>query len=155
MLAGVRSGELLTCQSMERVDRTGEFAADGSASMVAYVRGVSGERTGWASRRVNLGRALVDRLPETAGAWGRGTLGLEHASVIQQLTSKLDDELTSEMEAVLAVAAEHCNPTELNSLGEAIKAHAAPDEAADDAEKKRVGFRSQPHRLTCAASAPG
>jgi hypothetical protein len=138
VLAGVRAGELLSCQLMERVDRTGEFAADGSASMVAYVRGVTGERAAWASRRVNLGRALTDRLPETAAAWGRGTLGLEHASVIQQLTGKLDDELTGEIEAILATAAEHCNPTELNSLGEAIKAQAAPEEATDDAAKKRA-----------------
>jgi hypothetical protein len=138
VLAGVRAGELMSCQLMERVDRTGEFAADGSASMVAYVRGISGERSGWASRRVNLGRSLADRLPETAAAWGRGTLGLEHASVIAQLTVKLDDELTGEIEAILAVAAEHCNPTELNSLGEAIKAHAAPEAADDDAEAKRA-----------------
>jgi Domain of unknown function (DUF222) len=138
VLAGVRAGELLTCRLMERVDRTGQFAADGSASMVAYVRGISGERSGWASRRVNVGRALADRLPETADAWGRGILGLEHASVIQQLTAKLDDELTGDIEAILAVAAEHVNPTELNSLGEAIKAQAAPEQADDDAAKKRA-----------------
>jgi hypothetical protein len=138
VLAGVRSGELLTSQLMERVDRSGEFAADGSASMVAYIRGVSGEGAGWASRRVNVGRALADSLPETASAWGRGALGLDHASVIQKLTAKLDDELTGEIEAILAVAAEHCTPTELNSLGEAIKAQAAPDEADGDAESKRA-----------------
>src|ERR1700716_1957034 len=97
VLAGVRLGELLTCRLIERVDRTGEFAADGSASTVAYLRGVSGERVGWASRRVNLGRALVDRLPETAASWQRGALGLEHASVIQQLTAKLDDALTADI----------------------------------------------------------
>jgi hypothetical protein len=137
ILAAVRHGELLTCRLIERVDRTGEFAADGSASTVAYVRGVSGERSGWASRRVNIGRALVDRLPETAASWERGALGLDHASVIQQLTAKLSDELTTEIEEILAGAAEHVNPTELNSLGEAVKAQSAPDDAADDAEAKR------------------
>jgi hypothetical protein len=138
VLGGVRLGELATCRLMERVDRTGEFAADGSASTVAYVRGISGERSGWASRRVNIGRALVDRLPETAASWERGALGLDHAGVIQQLTAKLSDELTAEIEEILAGAAEHVNPTELNSLGEAVKAQSAPDDAADEAEAKRA-----------------
>ena len=138
VLGGVRLGELATCRLIERVDRTGEFAADGSASTVAFLRGVSGERTGWASRRVNIGRALADRLPETAASWERGSLGLEHASVIQQLTAKLSDELTAEIEEILAGAAEHVNPTELNSLGEAVKSQSAPDDAADDAEAKRA-----------------
>jgi hypothetical protein len=141
LLAAVRLGELLTCQLIERVDRTGEFAADGSASTVAYVRGISGERSSWASRRVQLGRALADRLPETAESWQRGDLGLDHASVIYQATTKLDDDLTADVESALAGAAEHLNPTELSALAEMVRAQAAPDAAADDAETRRLSQR--------------
>ncbi|MCW2548246.1 MAG: endonuclease, partial [Mycobacterium sp.] len=79
----------------------------------------------------------MDRLPETLASWERGALGLEHASVVQQLTAKLDDDLTAEIEEILAGAAENVNPTELCSLGETVKAQSAPDDAADDAEQKR------------------
>jgi hypothetical protein len=61
VLAGVRAGELATCRLVERVDRTGEFGADGAASTVAYLRNVSGEANGWAAERVLLGRALAAR----------------------------------------------------------------------------------------------
>ena len=76
VLAAVRQGELATCRLLERVDRTGEFAADGAASAVAYLRNLSGEANGWASERVLLGRALVDQLPATAAAWQDGDIGL-------------------------------------------------------------------------------
>ena len=73
--AGVRQGELVTCLAIERTDRTGEFAADGAASTAAYVRGMTNETGSWASMRVKLGRALVDRLPATRAAWEAGALG--------------------------------------------------------------------------------
>jgi hypothetical protein len=43
ILAAVRQGELATCRLVERVDRTGEYAGEGAASMVAYLRNLSGE----------------------------------------------------------------------------------------------------------------
>ncbi|MCW2548247.1 MAG: hypothetical protein JWN96_2707 [Mycobacterium sp.] len=42
VVAAVRLGELFTCRLIERVDRAGEFAADGSAWTVAFVSGVWG-----------------------------------------------------------------------------------------------------------------
>ncbi len=76
VLAAVRAGELATCRLVQRVDRSGEFGVDGSASSVAYLRNVSGEANGWASERVLLGRALADRMPATAAAWEAGDIGL-------------------------------------------------------------------------------
>ena len=72
ILGAVRQGELATCRLLERVDRTGEFGCDGAASTVAYLRNLSGESNPWASERVQLGRALVDRMPTTAAAWQSG-----------------------------------------------------------------------------------
>jgi hypothetical protein len=134
VLAAVRQGELATCRLLERVDRTGEFAADGAASTVAYLRNLSGEANGWASERVLLGRALVDHMPATAAAWQAGDVGLTHASVIRKAVSSLEEALAVEIEKALAEAAPHITPGQLSDLAEVVKAAAAPE----DAEEGRV-----------------
>src|ERR1700760_3406384 len=63
IFAGVRQGELATVRLIELADRSGEYAADGAASVGAYVRRTANENNGWASRRVHVGRALADHCP--------------------------------------------------------------------------------------------
>ena len=135
VLAAVRAGELATCRLVERVDRTGDYQADGAASTVAFLRNVSGEANGWASERVQLGRALADRMPATAAGWESGQLGLGHASVIRKATATLDDELAAEIEAALAEAAPHITPGQLSDLATTVKAAAAPEDAEAAAKK--------------------
>ncbi len=153
MLAGVRQGELATCRLLERVDRTGEFAAEGASSTVSYLRNLSGETNPWASERVQLGRALADRMPTTAGAWQSGDIGLTHASVIRKAISTLEEDLAAEIEKALAEAAPHITPGQLADLAEVVKAAAAPEDAEERAAKHRAnqklnipGSRSLPAR---------
>jgi hypothetical protein len=92
-----------SCRLIERADRSGAFRVDGAASTAAYVRQVSGQTGAWASKRVQVGRTLADRMPVTAKAWEAGELGLDHAWVIQQATRDLDDtDLAAELEGFLA-----------------------------------------------------
>jgi hypothetical protein len=138
VLAGVRAGELATCRLVERVDRSGEFAVDGAASTVAYLRNVSGEGNGWAAERVLLGRALADRMPATANAWQSGAVGLGQASIIRKTISRLEDDLAGEIDKVLAEAAPQLTPAQLAELGEVVKAAAAPEQAEADAKADRA-----------------
>jgi hypothetical protein len=139
ILAGVRQGELATCRLLERVDRTGEFAAEGANSTASYLRTLSGETRPWASERVQLGRALADRMPATAAAWQAGDIGLGHASVIRKATTSLDEELAAEIEQALAEAAPHITPGELDDLAAVVKAAAAPEDAEAAAAKNYNG----------------
>ena len=50
------------------------------------MRQISGESDAWVSKRVQVGRALADRMPVTAKTFEAGDLGLDHAHVIQQAT---------------------------------------------------------------------
>ena len=143
VLAGVRAGELATCRAVERVDRSGEYASDGSSSVGAYLRGLAGESAGWATKRVLLGRALTDRMPATAAGWEAGLLGLGHADVIRSATAALDDDLAAEIEKVLADAAPHIAPKQLADLAAVVKAAAAPDESEAAAAKNRNAQRLQ------------
>ena len=139
VLGAVRLGELAVCRVMERVDRSGAYAADGAASTTAFVRGLCQERSSWGSRRVRLGRALADRLPSTGKAWSAGDLGLEHAEVIARATVDIDDaQLAADVELFLAGQAPGLTPTELAALAEEIRAQAAPEESAQQTARKRA-----------------
>ncbi|MCW2547717.1 MAG: hypothetical protein JWN96_2177, partial [Mycobacterium sp.] len=73
--------DLLTCLLSERVDRTGQFAADNAVSMASWLRNQAHSSHKWAFERVTAGRALVDTLPATRAAWSAGALTLEHVTV--------------------------------------------------------------------------
>jgi hypothetical protein len=137
VLAAVRQGELATCLLVERVDRTGEYACEAANSTLSYLRNVSGESNSWASERVQLGRALTDRMPATAAGWKAGDLGLRHAAIIRHATDSLDADLAAEIEKALAEAAPHITTRQLSDLAEVVKAAAAPDDAEAAAAKAR------------------
>ena len=139
VFAGARQVDLLTVRLIERADRSGEYACDGAASVSAYVRRTANESTGWATKRVHVGRALADCLPATARAWENGELGLDHASVIDQATKKLvDDELVESLDAYLALLAATMTPKELSAASEDLRSQAAPEETAAENAKKRA-----------------
>ncbi len=138
VLAGVRQADLLTCRLIERADRSGFYATDGAASTRAYVRQLSGESDGWVSKRVQVGRALTDRMPVTAKAFQAGDLGLDHAHVIVQATKDLQSDLAADLEAFLAQQATPLTPRQLRIVAEELVAAAAPEESADQAARKRA-----------------
>src|ERR1700709_2154522 len=106
VLAGNRQGDLTCVRLIERADRSGEYASDGASSVSAFVRATLNESSGWATKRVQVGRALADSLPATSAAWSRGELGLEHANVIDRATKKLTDpDLIAALDTHLAVLA--------------------------------------------------
>ncbi len=131
VLAGTRQGELITCLLIERAERSGEFARDGAVTINAFVREAANETAPWASKRVGLGRALVDRLPETRAAWGRGDLGLDHAHAISEATKGIDDlELLADIDQALADATPAVSPSDLRNLGAQIREQHLPEETA-------------------------
>ncbi|HEX4015142.1 MAG TPA: DUF222 domain-containing protein, partial [Frankiaceae bacterium] len=141
ILGGVRQGELATIRAIERADRSCEYASDGAASTCAFVRGVSGESPAWASKRVNLGRALADRMPVTGKTWSAGDLGLDHAQVIAATVRDLPHDLALAIEGFLAEQAARLTVTELKIVAAEVLAAAAPEQSDKDAASKRAAQR--------------
>ena len=142
IVAGVRQGELATCLAVERVDRSGKFAADGAASTNAYLRTLANETGDWGRRRILIGRALIDRLPATLAAWAAGHLGLEHAWQITEATKDVTDlELLAQLDRILAGATPALSPTDLRKLGERIRAQEMPEQTAKNNADQRSSQR--------------
>ncbi len=141
VLGAGRQLDLLTCRLIERADRSGAYATDGAVSTQAFVRQLSGESDGWVSKRVQVGRALADRMPVTAKTFEAGDLGLDHASVIAQATKDLQHDLAADLEGFLAGQAAPLTPRQLRVVAEELLAAAAPEQSADDAARKHAAQR--------------
>jgi hypothetical protein len=111
----------------ERVDRSGEFAADGSVSMAAWLREQAHCSHGYASGRVRAGRALVDDLPATLAAWKSGKLTFEHVMVIRKAVDRLDPADVAQLDRALAAAAVSCAPKDLRGIAQVLLEQFCPD----------------------------
>ena len=131
LLTSARQLDLATVKGIERVDRTGIFAQDGSRSAVAYVRRAANESPGWASARVKLGRALAEGLPATLAAWADDRIGMAQAAIIAGAVKNLEPALATEIDQILSEAAADLSTNDLAGLAQMIVAQAAPDDAAE------------------------
>ena len=129
--------DLVLCLLAERVDRTGEFAADNAVSMASWLRGRANSSGRWASQRTAAGRALADSLPLTRAAFSRGELTLEHVTVIRHAVDGLEADLAASLDRALAGAAASLSPKELRDMAAALLEEYAPDK--QDADRERQG----------------
>ena len=124
------------CLLTERVDRTGEYSADGAISMSAWLRNEARCTPAWASNRVRTGRLLVDSLPKTRAAWAAGKLNFEHVQIIRRAVKGLDDNQIAVLDRALAAAAPDASPSGLTDIAKTILEHLAPETAEQDRDVK-------------------
>ncbi len=141
LAAGGRQLELAQCLSAEQLDRSGIWqTAGGATSTAAFLRNETGETAGWASRRIRLGRALEDSLPETRRVWGEGAIGMDKATVIAAAVDGLDADSAGKAEAILAEAAPAATRKDLITMGDKIRTLTEPEDAE---QKARADFMRQ------------
>src|SRR2546422_6940690 len=78
---GVDPLEAAFATGVRRFDRSGEYAADGALSVIAWLKWKCKLSGGAAAERVEIGKQL-ERLPKTEEAFARGDLGYQHVAVI-------------------------------------------------------------------------
>ncbi len=139
------SGQLdvALCLTAERIDRSGQFAADNAVSTASWLRYQSHSSGHWASIRVNAGRALVDQLPATKKAWLAGDLTLEHADVIRRAVAGQPERLVALLDTALANSAALCSPQDLRDIANRLLEEFAPDE--QDNKRERNAGKARAH----------
>jgi hypothetical protein len=125
----------------ERVDRSGEFSADGSVSMAAWLREQAHCSHGYASLRVLAGRTLVDELPATLAGWKAGKLTFEHVSVIRKAVDGLDPADVAQLDRALSAAAANCSPKDLRGIAQALLEEFVPDRQDKKRDDKQQSQR--------------
>src|SRR5437762_9974006 len=79
--AGIDSLEAVFADGLRRFDQSGEYAADGALSVVAWLKWRCKLSGGAAAERVGIARQL-EQLPKTGEALARRDVGYQHVAMI-------------------------------------------------------------------------
>jgi Domain of unknown function (DUF222) len=103
-----RSESLFT-DGVRRFDRSGEYKADGSLSVIAWLRWKCKLSGSAAAERVTIAHQL-EKLPKTEAAFARGDLGYQHVAVIARTAEHVGTTAVRKEEANLLKAAQTMDP---------------------------------------------
>src|SRR5256885_14942952 len=79
--SGIDPLEAVFASGVRRFDKSGEYAADGALSLIAWLKWKCKLSGGAAMERVGIARQL-EKLPQTGAAFANGDVGYEHVAVL-------------------------------------------------------------------------
>jgi hypothetical protein len=112
-------------------DRRKVCHREGAISTTSWLRHRCKLTGSAAAERVAMARHLSE-LPQSAGAFGRGELGYEHARVITRTAESIGDEMMKGAEHILVEAAGRLDPQQLQIAADHLKHYLAPEKALRD-----------------------
>src|SRR5438034_235712 len=107
--AGIDSLEAVFADGLRRFDQSGEYAADGALSVIAWLKWRCKLSGGAAAERVGIARQL-EQLPRTGEAFARGDLGYQHVAMIARTADHLGAGAVRKAESALLQAAKTHDP---------------------------------------------
>src|SRR5437870_13240755 len=113
--SGIDPLEAAFAAGVRRFDRSGEFAADGAVSLIAWLKWKCKLSGGAAAERVEIGKQL-ERLPKTEEAFARGDLGYQHVAVIARTAENVGAEAVRTEERNLLKAAQAMDPGQFTTV---------------------------------------
>jgi hypothetical protein len=123
-LIQVREGtdrlEAAFADGLRRFDKSGEYAADGALSIVAWLRWKCRLSGGAAAERVAIARQL-DKLPGTEAAFSRGDLGYQHVAAIARTAENVGAAAVRKEEGQLLKAAETMDPGQFTGVVKSLE----------------------------------
>jgi uncharacterized protein DUF222 len=118
-LIQVREGtdrlEAAFADGLRRFDKSGEYAADGALSIVAWLRWKCRLSGGAAAERVMIARQL-EKLPKIDSAFASGDLGYQHAAAIARTAENVGAAAVRKEEGQLLEAAETLDPGQFTGV---------------------------------------
>src|SRR2546428_10558381 len=112
---GVDPLEAAFATGVRRFDRSGEYAADGALSVIAWLKWKCKLSGGAAAERVEIGKQL-ERLPKTEEAFARGDLGYQHIAVIARTAENVGAAAVRTEERNLLKAAQSMDPGQFTTV---------------------------------------
>src|SRR3989441_13002080 len=112
---GIDPLEAAFATGVRRFDRSGEYAADGALSVIAWLKWKCKLSGGAAAERVEIGKQL-ERLPKTEEAFARGDLGYQHVAVIARTAENIGAAAVRTEERNLLKAAQSMDPGQFTTV---------------------------------------
>src|ERR1700731_2634966 len=113
--SGLAPREAVFASGVRRFDQSGEYAADGSLSLIAWLKWKCKLSGGAAAERVGIARQL-EKLPKTEAAFANGDLGYQHVALIARTAEHVGAAAVRKEEARLLQAAETMDPGQFLSV---------------------------------------
>src|SRR3989442_7845837 len=107
--SGIDSLEAVFADGLRRFDESGEYAAEGALSVIAWLKWRCKLSSGAAAERVGIARQL-EQLPRTEEAFARGSVGYQHVAMIARTAEHLGAGAVRKAEASLLQAAKTHDP---------------------------------------------
>jgi Domain of unknown function (DUF222) len=107
--SGIDPLEAAFAGGVRRFDKSGEFAADGAVSLIAWLKWKCKLSGGAAAERVEIARQL-EKLPQTEAAFASGDLGYQHAALIARTAEHVGAAAVRKEEGRLLQAAQTHDP---------------------------------------------
>ena len=107
--SGIDPLEAVFASGVRRFDRSGEFAADGAVSVIAWLKWKCKLSGGAAAERVVIARQL-EKLPQTEAAFASGDLGYQHVALIARTAEHVGAAAVRKEEGRLLQAAQTHDP---------------------------------------------
>jgi Domain of unknown function (DUF222) len=101
--------EAVFAVGVRRIEKSGQFKADGALSVTAWLRSFCKLSGSAAAERVEVARAL-EQLPKTEQAFSRGDVGYQHVAVMARTAEHVGAATVRNAEASLLKAAETMDP---------------------------------------------
>jgi len=131
-LISIREGidrlEAVFADGLRRFDRSGEYAADGALSVVAWLRWKCKLSGGAAAERVGIARQL-EQLPQTEQAFAQGAVGYQQVAVMARTAEHVGAAAVRKDEAALLRAAQSLDAGQFTSVARKFE-HEVDAEAA-------------------------
>jgi len=115
-------------EALNRFEKSGAWAADGSLSIVPWLRTHGKLSGGAAMERVTIARQL-GQLPETEKAFQRGELGYQHVAIMTRTAEHVGTAAVQKAESTLLEAAQTHDPGQFVSIAKEFE-HRSDAEAA-------------------------
>jgi uncharacterized protein DUF222 len=113
--AGIDPLEAVFADGVRRLDKSGEFRADGALSITEWVRASCKLSGGAAAERVGIARQL-EKLPQTEAAFASGHLGYQHVAVMAHAAEHVGAAAVRKEETNLLKAARTMDPGQFTGV---------------------------------------
>ena len=118
--AGIDPLEAAFATGVRRFDKSGEYAADGSLSVTAWLKWRCKLSGGGAAERVEIGKQL-ERLPQTEAAFAHGQLGYQHVAVMARTAENVGAAAVRGAESNLLKAAQSMDPGQFTTVAKSFE----------------------------------
>jgi hypothetical protein len=113
--SGIDPLEAVFANGVRRFDQSGEYAADGAVSVIAWLKWKCKLSGGAAAERVEIAHQL-EKLPQTEAAFATGDLGYQHVALMAQAAKHVGAAAVRKEEASLLQAAQTMDPGQFTSV---------------------------------------